>query len=52
MVKKIAPGLLLLISGCCTTGGTDLSRVGGIVGVLIGFGLFFLVIYLMAKSNR
>jgi len=54
-MKMALAGLLLLGSSCCAPGadGTDdLSWVGGVVGALLGFGLFFLAIYLSSRNSR
>jgi hypothetical protein len=54
-MRKVLSGLLLLSSGCCAPGADgrdDLSRVGGIIGVIIGFGLFFLAVYLSSRNSR
>ena len=52
MRKFFAAMLLILGAGCCTQeGASDASRVGGIVGVLIGFGLFLLAVYLNSKGK-
>jgi hypothetical protein len=55
MTKIAMTGLLLLGSGCCapgTDGNDDLSWVGGVIGTIIGFGLFFLATYLSSRSSR
>lgn len=51
--KKIALlAVMLCLSGCATEGGgDDLSWLGGVIGAILGFGLFFLVSYLSAKNR-
>lgn len=54
-IKVALAGFLLLGSGCCAPGaegGGDMSRIGGIIGVVIGFGLFFLAIFLSSRSSK
>lgn len=42
----------MLESGCSTTGsGADMSWLGGLVGGILGFALFFLVVFLTAKGR-
>lgn len=53
MRSILLPGILLLSSGCSTvpSGCDDLSWLGGLIGAILGFGLFFLATYLSAKGR-
>lgn len=52
-VKAIL-ALFLLGSGCAPVdaGSEDPSWVGGVIGVILGFGLFFLAVYMSSRSSR
>jgi hypothetical protein len=42
----------LLSSSCCSSeSGGDLSWLGGVIGGILGFGLFFLVTYLTLRNR-
>lgn len=44
--------VLLFGSGCCSAeGAEDWSWVGGLIGGILGLGLFFLVTYLSGKGR-
>lgn len=53
ILKKFAAlSIMLSLSGCATEGGgDDLSWLGGVIGGILGFGLFFLVTFLTLRSR-
>jgi hypothetical protein len=55
-MKTVRFGLLLVGAGCSTPGDAaaggqgDLSWLGGVIGVVLGFGLFFLAAYRLSRK--
>ncbi len=50
--KILLSAVILFGSGCRTTDGSDdWSWLGGVVGGILGFGLFFLVTFLTSRGR-
>lgn len=51
-MKSALPAIILSLGGCATDGGTsDLSWFGAVIGGILGFGLFFLVVFLTSRGR-